>query len=75
MGLSRPGMLACRKTLVLILGTLLPTALGAILWPFITGPGETQEYCGALRVCTSPDAIREYATPRGLVSAVYAFNG
>lgn len=54
-----------RKTLALIFGALLVSALGAVLWPFITGPGEMQEFCTALRTGTSPADIRQQATQRG----------
>lgn len=54
-----------RKYLALIFGAALATALGAVLWPFITGPGEMQEYCASLGAGTSPVAIREQATQRG----------
>lgn len=54
-----------RKTLALIFGAVLVTALGAVFWPFFTGPGRMQEFCGALRVGTSPVEIREQATQRG----------
>lgn len=54
-----------RKTLALIVGALLVTALGAVLWPFINGPTQMQEFCGSLRAGTSPVEIREQATQRG----------
>lgn len=54
-----------RKTLALIFGAVLVTGLGAVLWPFFTGPGEMQEFCASLGTGTSPVTIREQATQRG----------
>lgn len=54
-----------RKYLALIFGALLVTALGAVVWPFITGPGQMQDFCASLSAGTSPVDIREQATQRG----------
>jgi hypothetical protein len=54
-----------RKRLAVVFGVLLLTGLGAVFWPFITGPGRMQEFCASLGAGTSLAQVREQATQRG----------
>ena len=54
-----------RKRIYVVLGLLLLAGLGGIVWPFIVGPGQMQNFCSSLAVGTSVTQVQAQAAQHG----------
>lgn len=54
-----------RKRIGVVLGLLLLTGLGWVIWPFMASPGQMQSFCSSLAVGTSVAQVQAQAAQHG----------
>lgn len=54
-----------RKRFGIVLGPLLLTGLGWVVWPFMTSPGQMQSFCSSLAAGTSVAQVQAQARQHG----------
>jgi len=54
-----------RKRIGVVLGVLLLAGIGWIVWPFIVGPGQMQDFCSSLAVGTPVAQVQAQAAQHG----------
>lgn len=54
-----------RKRIGVVVGLLLLAGIGWIVWPFIVGPGQMQDFCSSLAVGTSVEQVQVQAAQQG----------
>ena len=58
-------MFSPRRKRIVVLGLLLLAGLGWIVWPFIVGPGQMQNFCSSLTAGSSVAQIQTQAAQHG----------
>lgn len=58
-------MKSTRKRIGVVLGLLLLTGLGWIVWPFIASPGQMEGFCNSLAMGTSIEQVQVQAAQHG----------
>lgn len=58
-------MKTTRKRIGAVLGLLLLAGIGWVVWPFIVGPGQMQDFCSSLTAGSSVAQIRAQAAQHG----------
>ncbi|TAL24233.1 MAG: hypothetical protein EPN94_07745 [Nitrospirae bacterium] len=53
------------KRISVVLGLLLLSGFGWVVWPFIAGPGQMQSFCSSLAVGTSIEQVQAQAAQYG----------
>ena len=65
LGLSTMTLTIRRKRINTALGLLLLAGLAYVLWPFVFGRGDMQEFCAMLQPGASPSKVRALAAAQG----------
>jgi len=56
---------AARRKRILALGLLLLAGMGWVIWPFIVGPRQMQDFCGSLTAESSVEQVQAQAAQHG----------